>query len=128
LKLSEIEEEYRKSMAESQLPYLNCMNCGLSFYYQRGHCPRCGSGDIKVLRSSGIGSVFSFTVIRRKDRQPTVYAIIEMQEGFRLYSNIVDGAGVRVGEKVSVIFKEMNGESYPFFIVDKSGFSLQHII
>jgi uncharacterized OB-fold protein len=69
-------------------------------------------------KSSGRGVVYSFTVVHRaptpffRDKVPYVVALIDLQEGVRMMSNIVgcDPAEVKIGDHVEVIFEDINEE------------------
>lgn len=115
MKLQNIEEEYRKRFSSETLPYIKCRNCLHIFYYPRNVCPRCLSENLEVSQSLGIGTVYSITKIFRKDMEPVNYAIIEMDEGFRLYSIIVGCNDPSIGMKVKLKMQEANGSKFPFF-------------
>jgi len=67
---------------------------------------------------SGNGSVYSFTIVHRPlarwfaDKVPLVCAVIELDEGVRMISNIeeVDLNDVHIGMRVSVTFEDVNEE------------------
>ena len=75
-------------------------------------CTRCLSQDLGSLKSSGRGSVFSFTVVRQaihptfSAQVPYVIADIELEEGPILTSNVTDCAveDVYIGMPVEVWF------------------------
>ena len=83
----------RAAEGELALPY--CTSCNRPFWYPRWHCPQCGSAAVEWRPASGHGSVHTFTVVRRSDhpyfreRVPYVVAMIELDEGIRIMSNVV---------------------------------------
>jgi uncharacterized OB-fold protein len=95
-----------------------CGSCGLLFHYPRVLCPRCWSDDLGWRAVSGRGMVATFTVLHRavhpgwQARAPYVAALVDLEEGPRLLSNIVgvEPASVRVGLHVQVTF-EADGEA-----------------
>ncbi|AEB95284.1 MULTISPECIES: Zn-ribbon domain-containing OB-fold protein [Metallosphaera] len=93
-----------ESFREGKVPYLHCLNCKRNFFYPRDRCPNCHSSSLEVRVSSGKGKVFSVTEFQGK-----VYAIIEMEEGFRLYANVLDK--VEIGEEVIAV----KGDGRPNF-------------
>ncbi|QXJ34774.1 Zn-ribbon domain-containing OB-fold protein [Saccharolobus shibatae] len=113
----EIRESYFKYFNEEKLPFIQCKNCGHRFYYPRAFCPKCGSSDVEVRFSKGQGKIFAMTKIYRKDGSYVVYGIVELDEGFRMYSNIIEGNQADIAKRVEVIFKEINGKKYPLFKV-----------
>jgi len=113
LNLSDIYKCYNDYFQQSKLPFLLCHYCGHRFYYPRDKCPRCHKNELDVKQSSGLGKVYSFTIVRRKGSDVSCYAIVELEEGFRIYSNI-EGKVV-IGDTVRVFFKEKDGSRFPFF-------------
>src|SRR5699024_6442561 len=75
------------------LPY--CTSCKQYHFYPRILCPHCMSDNIMWKRSEGIGRVHTFTIVRRapitafKQDVPYVVAIIELNEGPRMMSNLI---------------------------------------
>ncbi|QIW23826.1 nucleic acid-binding protein [Sulfolobus sp. S-194] len=100
MNLDEIYAKYDKIIREdSSLPYIKCNNCNSTFFYPRHFCPKCGSNNIEVMRSSGIGKVFSWTKIYRKGDK-WIYGIVELEEGFKVYCNFTED--IKIGDKVKV--------------------------
>lgn len=87
-----------------------CRTCSRPWFYPRPCCPHCMSDQFDWVTASGQGSVYSFSVIRRGPspafRPPYVLALVELKEGVRLLSQIVECSpeAVRVGMSVRVTF------------------------
>ncbi|EZQ11379.1 MULTISPECIES: Zn-ribbon domain-containing OB-fold protein [Acidianus] len=111
MRLREIEEKYQDILKRGHLPYLKCKVCNYSFYYPRHLCPKC-SGEVEVKESLGEGKIFSKTTLHRKDKN-VVYAIVEVNEGFRLYSNVM--TEVKIGDKVRLVVENKDGKFLPIF-------------
>jgi uncharacterized OB-fold protein len=101
-----------------------CSNCRSHIFYPRYNCPQCGSRGLEWVQASGRGKVYTYTVARRPthpafaDRVPYVIAIVELEEGPRLTTNIVDcdPNAVRIDMPVEVTFEDVNEEiSLPVF-------------
>ncbi|RLA39649.1 MAG: nucleic acid-binding protein [Gammaproteobacteria bacterium] len=103
------------------LPY--CSQCEASFYYPRQWCPQCFNQDLSWLELSGRGKVYSFSVVHQsplpsyQDDVPYVLAIIELEEGPRMMTNILncDVDKVRVDMPVEVTFEERGDMTIPQF-------------
>ena len=73
-----------------------CNTCAVTFLYPRERCPDCLSGDLGWTQVSGKGRVHSFTIIEQPVNRefwedlPYIYAIIQLEEGPRMISNVVD--------------------------------------
>lgn len=113
--LNGIMEYYRSHFEQGVLCFIRCEDCPNVFYYPRDGCPRCGSVSLTLCESSGKGTVFSYTKVHRKGVSDAVYAIVELDEGFRLYTNIEDSPKLSVGSRVEVFMKDTNRGKMPFF-------------
>lgn len=95
-----------------------CNACETAFFYPREVCPECLSGDLSWVDSAGKGQVYSFTVIEQPvDREflgdiPYIYAIIQLDEGPRMISNVVECAieDVRVDMPVTAVFDDVTSD------------------
>ena len=116
MNLADLNSEYSSLFDSGKLPFIECTSCLHRFYYVRANCPKCSSGKIVVRASEGFGRIFSLTWIYRKNPvQKDSYAIIEMDEGFRLYSSLIDSDHAEIEDRVSLIMLERNGRKIPFF-------------
>ena len=66
-----------------------CTACGEVHFYPRNICPFCFSNQTEWQEASGRGTIYTYSVMRRA---PVPYAIayVELAEGPRIMSNIVD--------------------------------------
>lgn len=93
------------------------------FFYPRPRCPECLGDDWSWQDASGRGRVYSFTVDRvgldpaQRARVPLVVAIVELEEGPRLTTNIVGCApeDVKVGLPVEATFEDLGPETLVHF-------------
>lgn len=100
-----------------------CDACGVSVWYPRSHCPDCGGGALTWREASGRGRIYSFTIVRRgqgryRDAAPYVLAYVELDEGVRMLTNVVDcdPDGLRIGQAVEVVFHDTGeGVALPRF-------------
>ena len=73
-----------------------CRKCGSYFWYPRPHCPDCLTEDWEWSAVSGRGRLYTFTVVRQPqnpafaDDTPYAYAVVQLDEGVRMLSNVVD--------------------------------------
>jgi uncharacterized OB-fold protein len=87
-----------------------CADCGRSFFSPQVVCPHCQSSAWAYEPSSGRGQVYSHTTIHRPPDPsfvaPYVVADIELEEGWRMFSWIVncDPTEVAIGMDVEVSF------------------------
>ena len=117
---------YWKAAKNHKLLLKRCSACGKAHFYPRELCPHCHADTVDWIEARGTGSIYSFTVARRpagpafKPDAPYVVAIIELDEGARMMTNIVGCPpdSVKIGQRVSVVFEDVTDEiSLPKFTV-----------
>ncbi len=115
---------YWEGCRRHELLLQRCGACGAVQHYPRGVCATCWSADLEWQRSSGRGTVWTFTVVHRsqapgfKDALPYVLAYVELEEGVQMLTNLVecDPARVAIGTPVEVTFEDVTPEvSIPRF-------------
>lgn len=115
---------YWQAAKEHCLLVKRCRDCGKAHFYPRELCPHCHSDAVEWLQASGTGTIYSFTVARRpagpafKPDAPYVVAIIDLDEGARMMTNIVGcpPESVRIGQRVAVSYEDVSADiSLPKF-------------
>lgn len=109
---------YWAALKERRLILKRCRDCGRHHFYPRALCPHCHSDALEWSDARGTGSIYSYTVARRpagpafKADAPYVVAVVELDEGARMMTNIVteDVESVRIGQRVSVAFEAVTDE------------------
>ncbi len=79
---------------EHELWLQRCQACQHVFFYPRLHCPQCLSDDVPGFRASGKGTLWTYMINHRavpgfEDDAPYAIAIVQLEEGPRMMSNIV---------------------------------------
>lgn len=103
------DDTYFAAAKEGRLLLKRCTSCGKVHHYPREICPFCWSGQVEWVQASGLGTVYTFSVMRRG--APYCIAYVTLEEGPRMMSNIVDCDydAVQIGSKVRVVFKPTEG-------------------
>lgn len=99
---------------EGKLKIKSCDECGRAHFYPRALCPHCHSDRLDWIEAKGTGEIYTFTIARRgagkafEADAPYVVALIQLDEGPRMMSNVVtdDVESVRIGQRVRVVFAE----------------------
>lgn len=115
--LPRIDEESKgfwEACQRRELVLQRCGRCGTLRHYPRALCPSCLSDAVEWLRASGRGTIYTFTVTHQnqaagfRDALPYVLAYVELEEGVRLLTNIVDCApdAVRIDMPVEAVFED----------------------
>jgi hypothetical protein len=116
--LPRVDEESRgwwEALARHELYFQRCRDCGTKRLYPRAVCTSCMSSATEWVRASGRGRVYTFTITRQnqapgfREELPYVLAIVELDEGPRLMTNVVGCApdAVRIGMAVEVVFDDV---------------------
>jgi uncharacterized protein len=103
-------QAYWDAAAQGQLLVKHCAACGLNHFYPRAICPHCFSDETGWRESRGLGTVYSFSVMRRV-AQPYAIAYVTLDEGVTVMSNIVDCDfdTLVIGQRVKVAFLPSDG-------------------
>lgn len=95
-----------------------CKNCGQLIMYPKKYCPYCLGEEMEWVKSSGRGKIYSFTVVYNNppspfvDDLPFTIAIVRLEEGVQMLSNIVasDYEALQCDMNVEVVFDDVTGE------------------
>lgn len=107
-----------------ELMIQRCAKCGEYRFVARQRCDVCGSPEFSWEAASGRGKLISFAYVHQKyhpgfaDETPYPIAIVELEEGPRLTTNLVQLNGVTPhgGMAVQVVFERRTDEiSIPVF-------------
>lgn len=118
---NELTADFWEAARRRELVRPRCRDCGRSFFTPQLACPHCLSEDWSYERSSGRGVVYSATVVHRAPfpglETPYELAMIDMEEGWTMLSEIVGGAGrpTPIGTPVAVDWLELGELLLPVF-------------
>jgi uncharacterized OB-fold protein len=109
---------YWAATLDQRLVVQRCTVCRHQQLYARAHCLRC-RGPVEWVDASGRGTIYSYTVIRQnfsrpfRDLLPYIVALVDLDEGPRLMTNVVGCAPVdlRIGAAVQVCFEPVSDEA-----------------
>lgn len=89
-------QEWFTAVRRGELLIQRCTSCDRFQWYPRRGCVHCGSLDVEWATAAGTGTLHTFSVVHRTpnpefaDETPYVFAIIELDEGVRMTTRIVD--------------------------------------
>lgn len=119
---TDLSKPHWEGCREGKLRVQRCGECGHFIFIPRPTCTRCLSEDLEWVESTGRGVLYSHTTVHRPQRPefqvPYVVAIVELEEGWHMLSNLVDvpPGKIAIGMPVEVTFREMTDEiTLPFF-------------
>lgn len=107
---------YWDAAAEGRLLLRRCRaaGCGVAHHYPREFCPSCWSEDVIWEQATGRATLYTWSVVHRNDlppfgdRVPYVAAVVELAEGPRMMTEIIDcpADALRIGMPLLVRFRQ----------------------
>jgi uncharacterized OB-fold protein len=124
--ISDLTRPFWDAAREGRLAVQRCLDCAYYNHPPRETCDRCLSTRLAFHAVSGLGRVWSFTVMHQKsvagfeEAVPYLTALVELDEQplLLLVTNLpgADPATVRIGDRVHVVFESLpDGFSLPQF-------------
>jgi len=117
--------EFWEAAKEGRLLIKRCGDCGAFSYYPRPFCPKCWSENVAWYEASGDATLYTWSVIYSndqpifRDRVPYVAAVVDLAEGPRMMTNVIDTAfeDLEVGMALTVRFMAISDDfSIPVFV------------
>ena len=111
---SKISQPFWDSCKAEAMQIQKCQDCGSFAFYPVYICPECASRALAWTKVSGKGTIHTYTVAEKsvfEDVQgPVVVALIELEEGAMLTSNIVnsDFAALAIGTPVVLRYQPIS--------------------
>ncbi|MVW80760.1 Zn-ribbon domain-containing OB-fold protein [Bordetella sp. 02P26C-1] len=98
------EARYFARLSEGIFEIQRCTACERHQFYPRMLCVHCGSEDLQWIAPSGRGTVYSYSIVRRKPEAGGDYnvVLVDLDEDVRVMSRIegVNPDAVHVGLRV----------------------------
>jgi uncharacterized OB-fold protein len=95
-----------------------CADCAALRHPPSPACANCGSLEMTLEQLSGRGTVCSCIVSRhpsQPDAPSRLVIIVELEEGLRFVSNLVDADRSEIGVPVQLVIRDFNGKLLPLF-------------
>lgn len=108
--------QYRSYLSAGQLAYQYDVTEKRAVFFPRLISPFGGSLEWRI--SKGVGTVYASTWVTTRDGDSYSVVLVDLDEGFRMMSNIISTAPerVRIGDRVCVrIVQSKEGEPLPVF-------------
>ena len=127
--MSAMTRPYWDAARNGELVLQHCSDCDHKVFPPRAHCPSCGSAGLAWQPVSGNGVIYSYTVAYRPphpvfaEQCPLAIAIVELDEGPRMMTNIVgcEPADLQVGMAVRVAFEPIDDSEVVLPVFTPSG-------
>ena len=115
----EASEPFFRGAKERKLMLLRCSRCEAYRLPGRDRCPDCWSTEAEWTQASGRGKLYSFGVMHQQYHPafasviPYNFAVVELEEGPRLVTNIVGcpNEELRVDMPVEAVYDDVSEET-----------------
>jgi uncharacterized OB-fold protein len=121
--MSSIDGRFQRFLDEGRFMIQRSRKTGRAFYYPRLAEPGTGDTQIEWFEPSGLGVVYSTTVVRtRPPAEPYNVALVDLEEGPRVTSRVVGvpPADVKIGMRVRARIEQVNGKALLVFAPEGS--------
>jgi uncharacterized OB-fold protein len=116
--MTPLTQPYWDGARRRQLLVQRCSACAHVWHPPLPRCPECHSADVEWTPVSGKGRVYTFTVVYHAthaamaDKVPYISALIELEEGPRVLTNLRNCSEdtIWIGMPVSLIFEQLTPE------------------
>lgn len=102
-----------KATTQGRFILQRCDACNIVLWFPRRNCPTCWTEEVSTFDAQQTGTIYSFTVVRKgagvfKDAGPFVVAYVELADGPRIMTNIVDCDidALHIGMPVEMVFHD----------------------
>ncbi len=109
---------YWEKAKQHELWLRQCNACGKAYFYPRDISPCCFSKDTSWVQASGNATLYTYGIAERPPHRgfaedtPYVTAIVELEEGPRMPTNIVMGEPtpekLQIGMALKVVFEDIS--------------------
>jgi uncharacterized protein len=116
---------YWDAARDGRLLIKRCADCGAAHFYPRPFCPVCWSTAVDWEEASGRATLYTWSVVHQNDlppfgeRVPYVAAVVDLAEGPRMMTNVVDCAvdALTVGMALQVTYRDVGDSvTVPVFV------------
>lgn len=120
--------EYWRAVADDRLLLKRCGGCGKHHHPRRMFCDQCRSDVMEWVESTGIGTIYTFSVVYRAPTEafqaetPYTVGLLELDEGVYFFSRFYTrgDAEVAIGARAEVAFEEVgsHGKMPVFYVAE----------
>ena len=115
---------YWDSLSNGVLSFQRCKACGHVWLPARSECPHCLANDWRWMPAAGGAKLISWVVYHMAyhpafaNRLPYTVAVVELDEGPRLISNLVnpsDTVALKIDQRLRLVIENESGTAVPRF-------------
>lgn len=111
-----VSQPFWDALREERIELQRCDDCQRWVYYPRSRCPGCLSARLIWTPVDGLGTVYTYTVAEQAtaapfaDEVPQLLAVVELTEGVRMSTTLVDvdASAITIGMAVARVFDHVD--------------------
>jgi len=110
--------DYQRFLSEGRFMIQRSPSSGQYVFYPRAIAPGTGAADLEWVPASGLGTVYSTTVVRTKPPTPSYnVCLVDLDEGPRMMTRVerVPADAVRIGLRVRARIVQSDEQSFVVF-------------
>ena len=110
-----LSQPYWDALKDGRLTFQRCRKCNHAWLPPRAECPQCLAAEWDWTEASGKGRVISWVIYHHayhevfKQRLPYNVTLVELDEGPRLITNIVNPEGIAAERPVTLKIEDEHG-------------------
>lgn len=112
--------QFKSFLAENRFMIQRSRSTGRYVLYPRLLIPGTGETDLEWVEASGLGTIYSITVSRRRDGDHNI-ALVDLDEGVRMISTVVDVETAPIGTRVKASIAQLEGQPAVVFHLLEGG-------
>jgi len=116
------EQTYLGHLQDGDWRIPRCRGCGKAVFYPRTACLVCGAQEFDWVAPSGLGTIYSTTVMRRPVQAggDLNLCLVDLDEGVRMMSRVedVDPAVPRIGDRVRAEVRRAGEQNLVVFTLE----------
>ena len=115
------DKRYFDALAQGVFEIPRCRDCQKFHFFPRVCCPHCGSQALEWVAPSGKGVVYSVTIVRARQGDDYTVVLVDLEEGPRLMSRVVDMPVEKVAIGMPVQARIDQVEDEPLLVFTAAG-------
>lgn len=114
----ELSRPFYEATKRHELLLQRCTSCGAHTWAWKGRCDQCLSGELRWVKSSGRGTLYSYAVVHQlyhpgfAESVPYNVAQVDLDDGLRIIASVVGcpSSELAIGMPLEVTFEDVSDE------------------
>jgi uncharacterized OB-fold protein len=112
---------YEAALSQGRFEIQRCNDCHAHVFYPRQVCPHCAGMALQWVQPTGLGTVYATTTVCVDPKNTYDVTLIDLDEGVRLMSRVVDRAAGQTPIGLRVKARVAQNEARSLLVFDTHG-------